>query len=109
MSEPIPSPVAALQDIDRIVHEPARLMILSRLYVIEAADFVFLQQQTGLTRGNLSSHMSKLEDAGYVVVEKEFVDKKPRTLLRMTTEGRRAFEEYVGQMKPLMGLTTDPD
>ena len=88
-----------LADIDRIIHEPARLMILALLYVVESGDFTFLMRQTGLTWGNLSSHMSKLEAAGYIEVEKEFVDKKPRTMLRLTDEGRAAFQEYVQSMK----------
>jgi len=90
------------RDIDRIVHEPARLIILSQLYVVEAADFLFIMRQTGLTQGNLSSHMSKLERAGYVEVQKEFVEKRPRTLLRLTDEGRRAFKDYVAGMKQLL-------
>ena len=83
-----------IADIDRLVHEPARLMILAVLYVVESADFLFLLRQTGLTRGNLSSHMSKLEAAGYIDVEKEFVGKIPHTLLRLTGRGREAFETY---------------
>ena len=99
---------AALQpiaDIDRLVHEPARLMILAVLYVVESADFMFLMHQTGLTRGNLSSHMTKLEDAEYVEIKKEFVDKVPRTLLRLTDTGRAAFERYrQGMIQVLGGL-----
>jgi DNA-binding MarR family transcriptional regulator len=87
-----------LTDIDRIVHEPARLMILAILYVVESADFVFLLNQTGLTRGNLSSHMTKLEAAGYIEVKKEFVDRIPRTLLRLTDQGRAAFQAYREKM-----------
>ena len=88
-----------IADIDRIIHEPARLMILALLYVVESGDFTFLMRQTGLTWGNLSSHMSKLEAAGYIEVEKEFVGRKPRTMLRLTDEGRAAFQEYVQSMK----------
>jgi DNA-binding transcriptional ArsR family regulator len=88
-----------IADIDRLIHEPARLMILAQLYVVESADFLFLTRLTGLTPGNLSSHMSKLEDAGYVEVIKEFLDKKPHTMLRLTGEGRNAFREYVQSMK----------
>jgi len=80
--------------IDRLVHEPARLMILAVLCVVESADFLFLLRQTGLTRGNLSSHMSKLEAAGYIDIKKEFVGKIPRTLLRLTDKGREAFQTY---------------
>lgn len=96
-----------LADIDRIIHEPARLMILALLYVVESGDFTFLMRQTGLTWGNLSSHMSKLEAAGYIEVEKEFVDKKPRTMLRLTDEGRAAFQEYVRSMKQVFDDLTD--
>ena len=70
-----------LSEIDRIIHEPARLIIMAHLYVVGSADFLFLMQQTGLTFGNLSSHMSKLEQAGFISVEKEFVDRKPHTML----------------------------
>lgn len=83
-----------LEHLDRLVHEPARLMIMAYLYVIESGDFTFLSSQTGLTHGNLSSHMSKLESAGYIEVEKEFVDRKPHTMLRLTERGREAFREY---------------
>jgi DNA-binding MarR family transcriptional regulator len=92
----------ALNDIDRVVHEPARLMILANLYVLESADFTFLMNQTNLTWGNLSSHLSKLEEAGYVHIEKEFVNKKPHTMLSLTEEGRKAFEDYRQQMKEFM-------
>ena len=89
--------------IDRLVHEPARLMILTILYVVESADFLFLMRQTDLTRGNLSSHLSKLEAAGYVEITKEFVDKIPRTLLRLTEKGRQALETYRRQMIQVLG------
>jgi len=91
-----------LADIDRVIHEPARLMILAYLYVVESADFTFLMRQTGLTWGNLSSHMSKLEAAGYIEVEKEFKGKKPNTMLRLTDEGRAAFREYRQSMKQVL-------
>lgn len=80
--------------IDRLIHEPARLMIVASLYVIESADFLFLMRQTGLTAGNLSAHTSKLEAAGYIEVVKEFVGRKPHTMLRLTDAGRSAFREY---------------
>jgi DNA-binding transcriptional ArsR family regulator len=81
-------------EIDKIIHEPARLQIMTQLYVVEEADFVYIMSQTGLTWGNLSSHMSKLEDAGYIEVRKEFQEKKPHTILKMTASGRTAFERY---------------
>ena len=89
----------AIQNIDKIIHEPARLLLMSHLFVVEGADALFLQRQTGLTWGNMSSHLSKLENAGYVTVEKEFLDKKPHTTLKLTDEGRRAFKEYRQNMK----------
>lgn len=77
-----------------MVHEPARLMILMYLYSVEKADFVFLLNATELTWGNLSSHVSKLEEAGYVAVEKGFVGKIPRTMVRLTPTGRQAVDTY---------------
>ncbi|MHC4109661.1 MAG: winged helix-turn-helix domain-containing protein [Planctomycetota bacterium] len=91
-----------LADIDRVIHEPARLLILAYLSVVESADFLFLVNQTNLTRGNLSSHLRKLETAGYVEIKKEFVDKIPRTLLRLTEQGRKAFHEYRQNMKQVL-------
>ena len=91
-----------LAEIDRVIHEPARLLILAYLSVVESADFLFLMNQTALTRGNLSSHLSKLETAGYIEIKKEFVEKIPRTLLRLTEEGRTAFQEYQSSMKQVL-------
>ena len=89
-------------DIDKVIHEPARLLIMANLYVVESADFTFLMNQTGMTWGNLSSHLSKLEQAGYVAVEKSFVGKRPYTLLRLTVDGRTAFQTYRQQMSRLL-------
>jgi DNA-binding transcriptional ArsR family regulator len=91
-----------ITSIDRLVHEPARLLVLALLYVVESADFTFLMSQTGLTWGNLSSHLSKLEDGGYVEIEKEFKGKKPHTMLHLTDEGRAAFREYRRSMKQVL-------
>ncbi len=88
-----------IDDFDRVIHEPARLIIMSHLYVLDRADFLFLKRQTGLTWGNLSSHITKLETAGYVEVIKKFVDRKPYTLIQLTEEGREAFRLYQRQMK----------
>jgi len=93
----------SIDEIDRVVHEPARYLILSILYVLESGDFLFIQNQSGLTKGNLSSHVSKLEDAGYVKVVKKFIGKKPLTMLKITTTGRRAFEEYRKTMSRIIG------
>jgi len=91
----------SVKDIDKLIHEPARLMIMSYLYVVESADFLFLMRQTGLTFGNLSSHMTRLENAGYLIVEKEFVGKKPNTKLMLTPEGRDAFNNYRESMSQI--------
>jgi DNA-binding MarR family transcriptional regulator len=88
-----------LVELDRIVHEPARLMILMVLYTVEVADFTFLINATELTDGNLSSHLSKLEAAGYVEIEKGYAGKKPQTRLRLTKAGRQAIENYRIMMK----------
>ncbi len=89
-------------DIDRVIHEPARFLLMAYLYVVESADFLFLMNQTGLTRGNLSSHLTKLEEAGYLNVQKEFVNKIPRTVLSLTAQGRVAFNDYRQQMKQML-------
>ena len=94
--------VQPITDIDRLVHEPARLMILAHLHIVESADFLFLMRHTGLTFGNLSSHMSKLENAGYIEVGKKFVGKKPHTMLQITDSGRAALRKYQENMKQFL-------
>lgn len=96
-----------LTDIDPLIHASARLMILTYLYVVDSADFVFLKNMTGLTWGNLSTHLSKLEDAEYVEIEKTFKGKKPHTMVQMTEKGRSAFQVYKERMKQV--LDTLPD
>jgi len=91
-----------IADIDLAIHSPARLKILAFLQVVESADFTFLMNQTGLTRGNLSSHLSKLEEVGYVSINKEFVDRVPRTLISLTDEGRAAIHTYRENMKQVL-------
>ena len=93
---------SALAEIDRLVHEPARLAVLALLYVVESADFTFLMNQTGLSWGNLSAHLSKLEEAGYLEVEKSFKGRRPNTNLRLTTAGRSAFQEYRRRLKQVL-------
>ncbi len=87
----LPLDVAA---IDRLIHDPTRLMLISYLFVVDSADFVFLKNQSGLTAGNISSHMSKLENAGYVKVKKGFLGKRPQTTFRLTKKGRSEFDKY---------------
>jgi len=91
-----------ITDIDRVIHSPARLKILAFLAAVDSADFIFLMNQVGLTRGNLSSHLNTLEEAGYVSIQKEFVDKVPRTLIRLTDEGRAAIQDYRSQMSTII-------
>lgn len=91
--------IQSLTTVDKVIHEPARLTIMAYLYVVESADFLFMMRQTGLTFGNLSAHMSKLEQTGYIKIVKEFVGKKPHTMLFLTKKGRTAFEEYRQNMK----------
>ncbi len=88
-----------ITNLDRLIHEPSRYTLMAHLYVVEIADFLFLVRQTGMTWGNLSAHLSKLEAAGYVIIEKEFLDKKPHTTVRLSSEGRLAFDEYRNSMK----------
>jgi DNA-binding MarR family transcriptional regulator len=94
-------------DIDKVIHEPARLWVMAHLYVVESADFTFLVRQTGLTWGNLSSHLSKLEATGYIATEKEFVGKRPNTMVRLTPKGREAFKSYRLQMKGVLDALPD--
>jgi DNA-binding MarR family transcriptional regulator len=97
------SDLSGLAEIDRLIHEPARMAIMSLLYVVESSDFVFLMNQTGLTWGNLSAHMAKLEEAGYIEVTKAFKGKRPNTTLKLTDKGRLAFRQYALQMKHIFG------
>jgi len=95
----LPKNPSNIKNIDRLIHEPTRLMIMTQLYVVESADFLFLQHQLQMTPGNLSSHLSKLEEAGYVEVVKEFIERKPHTALKLTKKGRFAFKEYQQNLK----------
>jgi DNA-binding MarR family transcriptional regulator len=97
----------ALAGLDRLIHEPARMLLMSLLSVVESADFLFLQRQTGLTAGNLSSHLSRLEEAGYVRMAKQFVGKKPNTLLSLTREGHRAFDRYRENLTQVLEVRPD--
>ena len=83
-----------VETLDRLVHEPARLVILTTLASCASADFTFLQRIAGLTNGNLSAHLTKLEAGGLVSIEKRFVDRKPNTSIALTTKGRRAVERH---------------
>jgi DNA-binding transcriptional ArsR family regulator len=88
-----------LTEVDRLIHEPARLLIVTILYAVDSADFLFLLRESGLSKGNLSSHLSRLESAGYVAIEKTFRGKIPLTVCRLTDSGRQAFRGYREHLK----------
>jgi len=91
-----------VSEVDRTIHEPARLLIVALLYGAKEADFLFLQRETKLTKGNLSSHLIKLEEADYIEIEKTFRGKIPLTLVRLTATGRAAFQSYRKTMNGLL-------
>jgi DNA-binding transcriptional ArsR family regulator len=86
--------IQRLAQIDKVIHEPARLMIVALLSAVAEADFQYLHESTGLTKGNLSVHLSKLEGAGYIKIEKSFRGKYPLTICRLTKEGKETFDTY---------------
>ena len=88
-------------EIDKLIHEPARLKIIAQLYVVESADFLFLMRQTGLSQGNVSGHLSKLEDAAYVEIKKGYIGKRPQTIISLTKQGRDSFKKYIKNMREL--------
>jgi DNA-binding MarR family transcriptional regulator len=91
-----------LLEVDRVIHEPARLAIMAVLAACASADFVYLRNATSLTQGNLSAHLLKLEEVGYITIEKRFQDKKPNTLCRLTDKGSAAFKQYRAQVARLV-------
>jgi DNA-binding MarR family transcriptional regulator len=94
-----------LVEVDRLIHEPARLMIVAILSAVESADFLYLQRETGLTKGNLSSHLARLEEGGYVQIEKTYRGKLPLTICRLTQAGQKAFQEYRKNLKKFVEST----
>ena len=88
-----------LAELDRVIHEPGRLMIVALLSAVEQADFLYLQHETEMNKGNISGHLARLEEAGYVEIEKTYRGKVPQTLLRLTNAGRAAFDQYRAKMK----------
>jgi len=101
----MPSDLRLLAGVDRLIHEPSRSSILETLASVESADFLYLQRETGLTKGNLSVHLAKLEEAGYVNIEKTYHGKIPLTLCRMTPAGRSAFDSYRNQLRQFVENT----
>jgi len=91
-----------LADLDQVIHASARLMVLVHLYVVESVDYVFLKNQTGLSWGNLSTHLNKLEESGYVAIKKGFKGKKPHTMIHLTKRGREAFKDYKQSMQQVL-------
>ena len=88
-----------IAELDRVIHEPGRLMVVALLFAVERADFLYLQHETGINKGTLSSHLSRLEEAGYVEVSKTYRGKVPQTVLRLSTAGREAFQQYRRKLK----------
>jgi len=99
--------VQPLPDIDPLIHAPARLRVMTYLYVVDSIDFVYLKRVTGLSWGNLSTHLTKLDDAGYVKISKTFQDKKPNTMIQLTEDGRQAFRSYKDEMQNVLGNLPD--
>jgi DNA-binding MarR family transcriptional regulator len=92
----------SLVDVDRLIHEPSRSVILVILSSVRSADFLYLLRETGLTKGNLTVHLSKLESAGYIKIEKTYRGKHPLTLCSLTAEGKLAFENYRRQLREFL-------
>jgi DNA-binding HxlR family transcriptional regulator len=95
--------IRSLAEIDRVIHEPGRLMIVALLFAVEQADFLYLQHETAMNKGTLSSHLARLEEAHYIEIAKTFRGKVPRTLLKLTKAGREAFEGYRKSLKRGLG------
>ena len=106
MAEP-GSDFSELSHLDKLVHEPARLALLTALSAVAEADFTFLQRLTGLTQGNLGSHLARLEQAGLVDLRREFVGRQPRTHVRLTPDGRAALEAHWAALERLGRLRGD--
>lgn len=94
--------IQTIAGLDRVIHEPGRLMIVSLLFAVERSDFLYLQHETGMNKGTLSSHLSRLEEAGYVEVVKTYRGRVPQTLLRLKGAGRKAFEQYRRKLKEIL-------
>lgn len=94
-----------LLDIDKNIHEPARLKILTFLRYIEEADFITLMEQLALTKGNLSSHLLKLEKGGYISIKKTFINKFQHTTIVLTSFGRKSYENYKQQILEILSVT----
>jgi DNA-binding MarR family transcriptional regulator len=105
------TPSGMSANVDRLIHEPSRYNIMALLYVVDKAEYLFVLNHTGMTAGNLTAHLAKLEKAGYLSVHKKFVRRKPKTLLSLTPQGRKAFDAYRREMKDLFAAppASQPD
>lgn len=102
MSENNPLDPREISDLDRVIHSPTRLKILLVLMSVEEADFTFISNAADLTRGNLSANLSKLEEAGYVKIEKKFIERVPKTIASITAAGEKALEQYSNLLWPIL-------
>ncbi len=101
-----------MPEIDTIIHQPARLKIMASLMTLEPGeqvDFVYLRKILNLTDGNLGAHLAKLENAGYVKIEKTFIARKPRTFIKATGKGRDAFEEHITALEAIIRAKKETD
>lgn len=101
----MPEAFEEIAALDRLIHEPARLAIMTALSACESTDFLYLQHLTGLTKGNLSGHLAKLEEAGFLSIEKDFLGKMPRTRIRISATGRTAIERHWQKLEELRQST----
>lgn len=109
MVDPSAVPDGGAIDLDEIIHQPARLQIMSLLVSLDERDrlaYGFVQKQLGLTPGNLTTHLRKLENADYVATTKEFHGAKPRTWIEATVTGRKAFAAYLVNLERALGVRT---
>lgn len=102
------SELKTIGSLDRVLHEPARMLLAALLYPLEGADFLYLLNESGMTKGNLSSHLGKLEEAGYVEIVKSFRGKIPHTLVKLTENGRVAFDGYRAHLKRISSSLDAP-
>ena len=102
MNHEVSEPVRNLMEIDRLIHEPARLMLMVLLSAVAEADFLYLLHATGLTKGNLSTHLTKLEETNYITITKSFVGKTTRTVCQITEDGLTALAAYREQMQAVI-------
>ncbi len=91
-----------MSDINQVIHAPARLRILALLYVVTSLDYVFLKNQTDLSWGNLATHLKKLDEAGYISIQKGYQGKKPHSKIQLTSQGRKAFRDYKKSLQQVL-------